>query len=252
MTEFEKVGLEIVKFMRGKYRLDEVAGMYYDIPCLKFRQGKKTIVSINLYKDHYDFQIILGKAEREKFEAIKHEFPIEIQKLYDNERTLHDGKWLLIRVDDLHTFEVVKKLILIKKKPNRKPFSKEDAVFGKCGHRCDICVHYVGINEDFRNVLIPHLNAVYGSNSDWSMRCTGCDTLGCHCCGEGNELCDPLKCLRQNNVNKCFDCEKYPCEQATVGYRQLEHKSISSDDVTWAILPYVPHQYEERQDLQEQ
>lgn len=31
MTEFEKTGLEIVKFMRGKYRLDEVVGMYYEI-----------------------------------------------------------------------------------------------------------------------------------------------------------------------------------------------------------------------------
>ena len=63
MIEFEKVGLEICKFMRDKYKLDEVAGMYYDIPCLKFRQGKKTIVSINMHEDHYDFQIILGKAE---------------------------------------------------------------------------------------------------------------------------------------------------------------------------------------------
>ena len=71
MTELQKVGLEIVKFMRGKYRLDEVAGMFYEIPCVKFRQGKKTIVSINLHKDYYVFQIILGKAEREKFEAIK-------------------------------------------------------------------------------------------------------------------------------------------------------------------------------------
>ncbi|MDE7250174.1 MAG: DUF3788 domain-containing protein, partial [Lachnospiraceae bacterium] len=149
MTEFEKVGLEICKFMRGKYKLDEVAGMYYDIPCLKFRQGKKTIVAINLHEDHYDFQIILGKAEREKFEVIKHEFPTEIQELYDKERTLHDGKWLLIRVDNLCAFEAVKKLILIKKKPNRKPFSMENAVYG---------------------------------NSDWSMRCTGCDTPGCHCC----------------------------------------------------------------------
>ncbi len=34
MTEFENTGLEIVKFMRGKYRLDEVAGMYYEIPVL--------------------------------------------------------------------------------------------------------------------------------------------------------------------------------------------------------------------------
>ena len=137
MTEFEKVGLEFVKFMRGKYRLDEVAGMYYDIPCLKFRQGKKTIVSINLHKDHYDVQIILGKAEREKFEVMRDQFPIEIQELYDRERTLHDGKWLLIRVDDLSTLEAVKKLILIKKNPNRKPMPKENAVFGKCGHRCD-------------------------------------------------------------------------------------------------------------------
>lgn len=243
MTELEKVTIEIVKFMRGKYRLDEVAGMYYDIPCLKFRQSKKTIVSINLHQDHYDFQIILGNAEREKFEAIKHEFPTEIQELYDKERTLHDGKWLLIRVDNLHTLEAVKKLILIKKNPNRKPFSKENAVFGKCGHRCDLCVHYTGITEEFRNDLIPHLNAVYG-DLDWSMRCTGCDTPGCHCCGKDSELCEPLKCLHQNQLNTCFDCKKYPCEYATVGYRQLEHRNISADDVTWAILPYVPHQYE--------
>lgn len=98
MTEFEKLSFEFVKFMRGKYRLDEVAGMYYEIPCIRFRQGKKTIVSVNMHK---------------------------------------------------------KKLA------------------------------------------------------------------------------------------SCHQCEVYPCEQATVGYRLLEHRSISADDVTWAILPYVPHQYEQ-------
>ena len=107
MIELEKVKLETVKFMCGKYRLDEVAGMYYDIHCLKFRQSKKTIVSINFHDDHYDFQIILGKTEREKFEAVKHEFPLEIQELYERERTLPDGKWLLIRVDNLVTLEAV-------------------------------------------------------------------------------------------------------------------------------------------------
>lgn len=245
MTEFENIGLEIVKFMRGKYRLDEVAGMYYDIPCLRFRQGKKTIVSINLHKDHYDFQIVLGKAEQEKFDIIKHEFPKEILELYDRERTLHDGKWLLIRVDNLQLFEAVKKLIFVKKKPNRKPLSKENAVYGKCGHRCDMCVHYTGITEESRELLIPHLNAVYGEGSDWSMRCTGCDTLGCHCYFEGNQLCEPIKCLNKKQMTSCMACNIYPCEQATVGYQQLEHKNISADDVTWAILPYVPLQYEE-------
>lgn len=164
------------------------------------------------------------------------------KELYDKERTLHDGKWLLIRVDNLQTFDAVKKLILIKKNPNRKSLPKENAAFGKCGHRCDLCVHYTGIDEDFRNMLIPHLNAVYGTY-DWSMRCTGCDTSECYCYGDGYKVCEPLKCLNNNQLNTCFECEKYPCKQATVGYRQLEHKSISADDVTWAILPYVPHQY---------
>lgn len=101
MKEFDKVTQETVKFMRGKYRLDEVAGMYYDNPCIRFKQGQKTIVTIILHDDHYDFLIVLGKAEREKFEAARHEFPREIQELYDRERTFHDGKWLLIRVDNL-------------------------------------------------------------------------------------------------------------------------------------------------------
>ena len=244
MTEFEKVSLEIVTFMRGKYRLDEVAGMYYDVPCVKFRQGKKTIVSINLHKDYYEFQIILGKAEREKFEAVKQDFPQEIQELYDKERTLHDGKWLLVRVDSLQMWEAVKNLILLKKNPNRKPLSKETLLYGKCGHRCDFCVHYTGIAEEFRDSLIPHLNAVYGEQSDWSMRCTGCATPGCHCLGECAELCEPLQCTQKNGLDSCLECAKYPCEKATVGYRQLEHKNISADDVTWAILPYVPWQYE--------
>ena len=244
MTEFESVRWEIVKFMRGKYRLDEVAGMFYDVPCIKFRQGKKTIVSINLHNDHYVFQIILGKAEREKYENMKSEFPVEIQELYDGARTLHDGKWLFIRVDNLQILEAVKKLILIKKNPNRKPSPKENAVYGKCGHRCDLCVHFTGISEEFRNKLISHLSAVYG-DSDWSMRCTGCDTPGCQCyCVY--DVCEPLKCLREKKLDSCFDCDKYPCENATVGYRQLEHKSFTADDVTWAILPYVPYQYEQQ------
>ena len=56
MNDLLKLGSEIVKFLRGQYRLDEVAGMYYEVPCVKFRQGQKTIVSINLHEDHYVFR----------------------------------------------------------------------------------------------------------------------------------------------------------------------------------------------------
>lgn len=238
MTEFEKVGIETARFMRSNYKLDEVAGKFYETDCLKFRQGKKTIVSINLHEDHYVFQIILGKAEREKFEAQRHEFPQAIQDLYDSERTLHDGKWLFIRVDNLRTLDAVKKLILLKKKPNRKPLPKENAIYGKCGHRCDLCIHYKKLDEQFRAEIEPRLTRVY-SISDWSMRCGGCGEPDCYCVEEG---CEQLKCAQKKGLQRCLDCDQYPCPCATVGYQEIEARDIAADDVTWAILPYLPFQ----------
>ncbi|HBR31435.1 MAG: DUF3788 family protein [Eubacteriales bacterium] len=239
MTEFERVKYETVKFMRGKYKLDEVGNGKDQV---KFKQGAKTIVTIDIREDKYTFLIIFGRAEREKFEAIREEFSQYIKDHYDNTKTYHDGKWMFIDVATLAELEVIKKLILIKKNPNRKPFPKGNALYGKCGHRCDLCVHYTGITEEFREMLIPHLNAVYGG-SVWDMRCTGCDTPNCHCCCDGNELCESLKCLLTKQFSACSDCINYPCEKATVGYRSLEPRNISADDVTWAILPYVPFQY---------
>jgi hypothetical protein len=238
-TELQKVIEETIRFMRGKYALDEVPGKYYQTDCLKFRQGKKTILSINLHEDHYEFQIIFGKAEREKFETHRGEFPQTIVNLYDKAHTYHDGKWMLIRVDTMETLEAVKKMIVIKKKPNRKPFRKENAVYGKCGQRCDLCIHFSGstISEEFRRELEERLTRVY-SNADWAMRCTGCGTLGCH-----TKLCDQLKCAIEKGCENCVSCKQYPCTKATVGYAKLEAKNILADDVTWAILPYVPYQY---------
>lgn len=242
-VDLQKVSEEIVHFIRGKYALDEVASKYYDIDCLKLRQEKRTILSINFLENRYDCQVVFGKKEREKFEVRREEFSQRVKDIYDNSKTYHDGKWMMFPVTDLETLEDVKQMVLIKKNPNRKPFPKENAVYGKCGHRCDLCIHYTDITDEFREMLIPHLNAVYGVSS-WDMRCTGCDTPDCHCCKKGNELCEPLKCISQKDNETCMDCNDYPCDKATVGYKELEHKTISPDDVTWAILPYVPNQYE--------
>ena len=186
-TELQKVSEATMRFMRGKYVLDEMPGKYNDVECLKFKQGKRTILSINIHEDHYDFQIIYGKAEREKFEARRNDFPKAIQDLYDNAHTYHDGKWMLIRVDDLATLEIVKQMILLKKKPNRKPFSKEQAVYAHCGHRCDLCVHYTGvpINDELRSELKERCIRVYadgvGDGGWWGddmPLCDGCDHGG--------------------------------------------------------------------------
>lgn len=242
-TELQIISEETMRFMRGKYVLDEVAGKYYDTECLKFRQGKKTILSINIHEDHYDFQVIFGKAEREKFETLRSEFTQNILDIYDNSKTYHDGKWMMIPVVDLETLEAVKQMIIIKKKPNRKPFSKEQAIYSDCGHRCDLCVHYIGgkISEEFRKELQERVRRVYGLRSDEEFPlCNGCSNGGI----TGKFDCDQIKCAKDKAVPRCMDCSEYDCGKASAGLRPaIKAISISADDVTWAILPYVDGQY---------
>lgn len=148
---------------------------------------------------------------------------------------------MYIDVTSLDVLDDIKCLIMIKKKPNRKPFPKEGAVYGKCGHRCDLCIHYTGgtISDEFRKELEERLTRVW-NNSDWSMRCSGCGTAGCH---TKDELCDPLKCAKAKGHDACVACAEYPCANATAASSKIEAKTVLADDVTWAILPYVPKQY---------
>ena len=251
-TGLQRVGEETMRFMRGNYVLDEVPGKYYDIDCLKFRQGKRTILSINIHDDYYDFQVIFGKNEREKFEALRGEFPVAIQNLYDAAHTYHGGKWMLIRVDDLETLEIVKQLILIKKEPNRKPYPKEHAVYSSCGHRCDMCVHYTGgaMGDELRAELKSRLIRVYaggvGDGGYWGddmQFCDGCDTGGI----DKSFGCESHKCAAAHGADKCQSCKENPCEKARNLYAglkpEIHRTTIYADDVTKIILPYVYGQY---------
>ena len=241
-TQLGQVSEETMRFMRGKYALDEVAGKYYDIDCLKFRQGKRTILSINILADRYDFQLIFGKAEREQFEAQRDEFPSFIQQIYDSSQTLHDGKWMMFPVADLETLEPIKSLILLKKRPNRKPFPKDQAIYSDCGHRCDLCVHYTGdtISDALRAELQQRVRRVYDSPDAEFPPCDGCKTGGI---GQSFDCAQSI-CAKQKGVPRCVDCAQYACSNATAGLKPaIEPRSISAADVTWAILPYVAHQY---------
>lgn len=114
-------------------------------------------------------------------------------------------------------------MILLKKNPNRKPFPKENAAYSKCGHRCDLCIHYTGgtISEEFRKELEERLTRVY-DNADWSIRCSGCGTPGCY-----TKLCDQLKCAMEKGYNACVSCKQYPCSNAMAGYTELGKKVFS-------------------------
>lgn len=237
MNTLEKVSHETMVFMRGKYRLDEIGDGKDE---LKFKQGQKTILTIYTHENCFTFLIIFGQKEREIFETQADSFSDYIHDYYNNAKTYHDGKWMFIDVTTMEQLEEIKKLILIKKKPNRKPFPKENAIFSKCGQRCDLCVHYVGTTDGQRAVMISNLNKIW-KNTDWSMRCTGCYSKDCSC-----PDCNAKGCYPQKGISKCKECSEFPCIKATsADYRSMIHNEVHyADEITWGILPYVPWQYE--------
>ena len=60
------------------------------------------------------FMIILGKDEREEFEAHRTEFGMEVQNVYDESTTYRDGKWLMFMPQDASMFTDFMKLLEIK------------------------------------------------------------------------------------------------------------------------------------------
>lgn len=247
--ELKKVSEETMRFMRGKYVLDEVGNSKNE---LKFRRGGRTVLTIYIHEDHYDFLLLFGKEECDNFEKRREEFPKLVQDIYDNNNTYRSGKRMFITVADLDMLEAIKQLVMIKKKPNRNHFPKEQAVYSSCGHRCDLCVHYTGgtITEKFRAELKERLIRVYaGGVADgtyWGDNMEFCD--GCHTGGLDKSFsCDSLKCAAENGVDRCQNCHKNPCDKAHHLYQGLKPEihtnTIMADDITWTILPYVYEQF---------
>ncbi|MBQ9135805.1 MAG: DUF3788 family protein [Lachnospiraceae bacterium] len=239
MNTLEQISHETMVFMRGKYRLDEIGDGKNE---LKFKQGQKTILTVYIHADKYTFLIIFGKKERECFELQRNEFSQYILDHYDNSKTYHDGKWMFIDVTTLEQLEDIKKLVLIKKKPNRKPFPKTNALYSKCGQRCDLCIHYTNTAEALRAIMEPSLIKMWGI-TDWSMRCEGCYSDNCYC---KDDLCNAKDCAQKTGLAECKNCAEFPCIKATsADYLSMIHTEVHyADEITWGILPYVPMQYE--------
>lgn len=104
----------------------------YDMECLwnkggkawkyeyKYRRGGKTLCALYARENCVGFMIILGKDERLRFEADRDNYSREVQRIYDETQTYHDGKWLMFEPIDTSLFDDFIKLLRIKRKPNRK------------------------------------------------------------------------------------------------------------------------------------
>ncbi|MFR5683402.1 MAG: DUF3788 domain-containing protein [Clostridia bacterium] len=86
----------------------------------KFRKGGKTLCAFYFKDNTLGFMIIFGKDERIRFEEIRSKLSSEVLETYDNAETFHDGKWVMFDITNNSIIEDLKKLLFIKRKPNRK------------------------------------------------------------------------------------------------------------------------------------
>lgn len=86
----------------------------------KYRRGGKTLCTLYAREGEAVLLITYGKAEREKFDLIRDSVSEELQRIYDETKTLHDGKWLWIPLDDALKTEDMLAMLKIKRRPNRK------------------------------------------------------------------------------------------------------------------------------------
>ena len=104
----------------------------YDMDCLwnkggkawtyeyKYRRGGKTLCALYARENCVGFMIILGKDERLKFEKDRENYTKEVQRIYDETQTYHDGKWMMFEPVDTSLFDDFIRLLRIKRKPNKK------------------------------------------------------------------------------------------------------------------------------------
>lgn len=112
---------DIIGFIENNYEMDALWTQSKSGDCeLKYRRSGKTLCALYPKKNNLEILIIFGKNEREKFEEQRRDFSEYTNHLYDNTRQYHDGRWMYIQLEDQTVIEDIKKMILIKKKPNKK------------------------------------------------------------------------------------------------------------------------------------
>jgi len=141
------------------------------------------IVGIQDCGDHFDFLIIFNQAEQAALEARRNEFPPEILGDYIPKHHGDTGRSVRVSVADMETWEYVKKLMLIKMPPNRKPFPQEGAKISVNGGRCDMCVHYLHHacdDENHKKYVKERVDDRWGDDCGHDRPCSG---QAKDCCG---------------------------------------------------------------------
>jgi hypothetical protein len=83
---------------------------------LRYTKTKAFCTLVPAYR-LFSVLVVLGGAEREKFEERRYSWSARLVKLYDETRTYHDGKWLTIAISSAdHRHDVIE-LVSMKRHP---------------------------------------------------------------------------------------------------------------------------------------
>ena len=87
---------------------------------LFYRSGGRALCAVHLKDGLATVQIVLGRAEQERFMQERGNFSPDLCALFDGARPYHDGKWLFFPVDSAQAVQEARELLLMKKRPNNK------------------------------------------------------------------------------------------------------------------------------------
>ena len=86
----------------------------------KYRRGGKTLCALYARQKTMGFMIIFGKEERTRFESNQASYSQAIQTVYQQAKTYHDGKWIMVEPTDLSVLDDIKKIAANQKKTKQK------------------------------------------------------------------------------------------------------------------------------------
>ena len=79
------------------------------------------VAQLSQRSNQFNFRTIrYSEDDIRKIENDKEHYAPEVQNIYDETPTYHDGKWLMFEPADTSLFEDFLRLLAIKRKPNRK------------------------------------------------------------------------------------------------------------------------------------
>lgn len=83
---------------------------------LRYKKTKAFCTLLPAYRQ-FSVLVVLGGAEREKFEERRYVWSPQLVKLYDEARTYPDGKWLTVAISSADDRHDVTKLVSMKRPP---------------------------------------------------------------------------------------------------------------------------------------